>query len=229
MSFISEVSGPEVGVQCGWLLGPKYHQAKTGVLSGPYSHLETSDSHLPPHASLCLAEFWSWPRWDRRAIPLLAGCRELPLAHRCHPVLCHLLFFILRVSVRASNLTQSLQTSHLLEPEERRLFEGLMVSLTQHDLFLRAKLPSDSQCRGVLPRMGLHSNFCLLLNYVFLGWPQHSIFKASALPHNSHPFIVLGTRSLTIVTYWGPHSSMVGNPPLSFPDFAWFVDHQWNA
>lgn len=165
-SFISEVSGPEVGVQCGWMLGLKYHQAKTEVLSGPNSHLETSDSHLPPHTSLCLAEFWSWPRWDRRAIPLLTGWGELRLAHRRHPVLCQLLPFILRVSVRASNLTQSLQTSNLLEPEEHRLFEGLMVSLTQHDLFLRAKLPSDSQCRGVLPRMGLHSNFCLLLNCI---------------------------------------------------------------
>lgn len=158
--------GQKLGYNVGWLLGPKYHQAKTEVLSGSNSHLETSDSHLPPHASLCLAEFWSWPRWDRRAIPLLAGCGELPLAHRRHPVLCHLLPFILRVSVRASNLTQSLETSHLLQPEERRLFEGLMVSLTQHDLFLRAKLPSDSQCRGVLPRMGLHSNFCFLLNCI---------------------------------------------------------------
>lgn len=142
-SIISEVSWPEAGVQCGWMLGPKYHQAKTEVLSGPNSHLETSENHLPPHAPLCLAEFWSWLRWDRRAIPLLAVRGELPLAQRCHPVLCHLLPFILRVSVRASNLTQSLQTSNLLQPEECRLFEGLMVSLTQHDLFLRAKLPSD--------------------------------------------------------------------------------------
>lgn len=64
------------------------------------------------------------PSETEEPLPLLAVSRELPLVHRCHPVLCHLLPFILIVSFWACNSTQNLWTSNLLQKEELRLFEG---------------------------------------------------------------------------------------------------------
>lgn len=51
-SIISESCGPEAGVQCGWMLGPKYHQAKTEVLIWLDSHLGTSENNLHPSISV---------------------------------------------------------------------------------------------------------------------------------------------------------------------------------